>query len=173
MGLSSNEVVFVTYTVSASVDTLRRSSASNKASAITTGSSTISAVVQTSVLLYSGQSADTVYTQLAQALSTAVDTTTVFNQYLHTYASENGATAMATASASAVSNGPVEETSPSSSGGDNKLKTGGELAGIVVGSVLGVAVVVYVLYRFVVRPTGGLLDKTKGLASKNEDNNAL
>lgn len=172
MGLTSNEVAFVTYTSSPSVDSLRRSSG-GKTSSFATGSSTISAEVQTSVLVYSGQSASAVYTQLAQALSTAVDDSSVFNEYLHTYASENGATAMTTASAAAVSNGPLVETSPSSSGNKNNLKTGGELAGIIVGCVVGVALVVYVLYRFVVRPTGGLLEKTKGMASKNEDNTAL
>lgn len=167
MSLTTNEVTFVSYSVDNATAALNNKvlSASN--------SYVINAVVLTSVLVNSGQSSDTVYTQLSAALTNAVEVTGTFTIFLQFYAGQNNASAVSSASATTVSNGPAVETDVSSSGGASNSLNTGELAGIVIGSIVGVALLLVLVYYLVMARgglRGGALAKQGKMSSEGDDN---
>ena len=85
-----------------------------------------------------------VYTasQLASQLDNAI-TSGLFDETLHTTATNNGATALTTASS-----GLLTVTYPQSSDGDSDKLSDGAIAGIVIGCVVGAAIIIALVYYF-------------------------
>jgi len=87
---------------------------------------------------------ESVYTasQLASQLENAI-TSGLFDEDLHTTATNNGATALTTATS-----GELLVTYPQSSGGSSDKLSDGAIAGIVIGCVAGVAIIIALAYYF-------------------------
>jgi hypothetical protein len=115
MGLALNDVVFVSYTSVVASASTAAAAASSSLRRLAAASYTLVAELQTSPLVPSDSSAEAVYAALTQSLTNAVEASNVFTSNLQTYAAQNNANAVATATASAVVNGSPEETTPPSS----------------------------------------------------------
>jgi cell wall integrity and stress response component len=107
----------------------------------------ITATVRTSLIVIEAD-ATTVYNTLSKSLEDASQGTT-FTTNLQQAATEAGSTTLQTATVSGVSNSPME-TAPlgGDDDGDDKKLSGGAIAGIVIGVVLGTIAIAAVIYYF-------------------------
>jgi Tfp pilus assembly major pilin PilA len=85
-------------------------------------------------------------------LQTAI-TTTAYTGYLQTYSTTNGATATANADGTAASSSPAVVVNPPSNNDDDSLNDG-QIAGIVIGTIFGFALICALVY-YVVFKDGG------------------
>lgn len=93
-------------------------------------------------------------TSYFNSLSTKLSDTTALTSNLQAAATANGATVLTTATVTGVSSTVTEIDSPSSDDDDNKL-SGGAIAGIVIGVIVGFALICLVVYFFFFRESAG------------------
>eukprot|EP01039_Chlorochromonas_danica_P007525 gene7525-8323_t len=108
--------------------------------------------ISTSVFIYTGQNATTVYKSLTSSLSKAVQDGT-YNTYLSSDAQQSGSTTLTTATATQVTNYPAtEQPVPDDDDSGSNGLSDGALAGIIVGCVIGGLLVVGLIVYCVLKP---------------------
>lgn len=112
---------------------------------------TVTAYVNTTVSVPSGTSSDSYYSTLTTSLSN----TTALATNLQTAAVDNGATStLGAVTVTGVSSTPPTVTNPPSSSSSKKNLSGGAIAGIVIGCVVGFSLIAFAVYYFCFRESG-------------------
>jgi len=94
-------------------------------------------------------------TSYFNSLSTKLSDTSALNSNLQAAATANGATVLTTATVTGVSSTVTQIDSPSSGDDDNNKLSGGAIAGIVIGVIVGFALICLVVYFFFFRESVG------------------
>jgi hypothetical protein len=112
---------------------------------------TVTAYVNTTVSVPSGTSSDSYYSTLTTSLSN----TTALAANLQTAAVDNGATStLGAVTVTGVTSTPPTVTNPPSSSSSKKNLSGGAIAGIVIGCVVGFSLIAFAVYYFCFRESG-------------------
>jgi hypothetical protein len=115
---------------------------------------TVTAYINTTVSVPAGTSTASYYSSLTASLSN----TTALSANLQTAAVDNGATStLGSVSVTGVSSTSATVSSPpTTSSSNNKNLSDGAITGIVIGSVVGFALIAFALYYFCFREASGV-----------------